>query len=363
MKSSAFRFLKGDVLYGRLRPYLNKVYCAEFEGLCSSEFIVLPSSSAFFSKYLHYYLNTENFVAFANQLNQGDRPRVNFDQIRSHQIPLPPLNEQRRIVAKLEKLLSRMDAAQARLATIPLILKRFRQSVLAAACSGRLTADWRMNNPHVETAAMLVTRINEKRKAEYEAACEKAKRLKERKPKPLHHASFIPVIENGEDDIPANWCITRIGDAGECLDYKRIPVNKDERLKRQGTIPYYGANGQTGWIDDYIFDEDLVLLVEDETFVGREIPFSYVIRGKSWVNNHAHVIKPCGEISADYLNICWSYYNFTPLTSGTTGRRKLTQEALLEAAFPIAPLTEQQEIVRRVEALFKTADALEARYR
>jgi len=134
------------VLYGRLRPYLNKVYCSEFEGLCSSEFIALPSSGAFSPEYLHYYLNTESFVEFANQLNQGDRPRVSFDQIASHHIPLPPLTEQRRIVAKLEKLLGTVDAAQARLATIPRILKRFRQSVLAAACSGHLTTDWRAKN-------------------------------------------------------------------------------------------------------------------------------------------------------------------------------------------------------------------------
>ena len=68
-------------------------------------------------------------------------------------LPLAPLNEQHRIVAKLEKLLGKVDACQQRLAKIPIILKRFRQSVLAAACSGRLTADWREKNPHAAVRA------------------------------------------------------------------------------------------------------------------------------------------------------------------------------------------------------------------
>lgn len=139
-------------------------------------------------------------------------------------------------------------------------------------------------------------------------------------------------------------------------------MNRDERLTRQGSIPYYGANGQVGTIDNYLFDEDLVLVVEDETFIGREKPFSYVIHGKSWVNNHAHVLRALGGMPVDFLNIALSYYDFTPLTSGTTGRRKLTQEALIDAPLAIPPLPEQKEIVRRVEALFALADRLEARY-
>src|SRR6266700_1353741 len=76
-------------------------------------------------------------------------------------IPLAPFNEQQRIVAKLKKLLGKVDACQQRLAKIPVLLKRFRQSVVAAACSGRLTADWREENPNLDPAQRLVERINE----------------------------------------------------------------------------------------------------------------------------------------------------------------------------------------------------------
>jgi type I restriction enzyme S subunit len=132
-------------------------------------------------------------------------------------------------------------------------------------------------------------------------------------------------------------------------------------MQRKGSIPYYGANGPVGFIDEHLFDEDLVLVVEDETFVGRQKPFSYIVRGKSWVNNHAHVLRPFGGVSVEYLNICLQFHNFTPLTSGSTGRRKLTQEALLTAPLAIAPYLEQVEIVRRVEKLFTLADRLETR--
>lgn len=146
MKSTAFHFQPNDVLYGRLRPYLNKVWQADCEGLCSSEFIVLPPTVAFEPSYLSCFLSTDEFVEFANHLNQGDRPRVSFDQIGDFQIPLPPLAEQRRIVAKLELLLGKVTSSRQRLSRVPGLLKRFRQSVLAAACSGKLTADWREEN-------------------------------------------------------------------------------------------------------------------------------------------------------------------------------------------------------------------------
>jgi len=81
----------------------------------------------------------------------------------------------------------------------------------------------------------------------------------------------------------------------------------------------------------------------------------------SQVNNHAHVLRPLAGMPASYLNVSLAYYDFTPLTSGSTGRRKLTQEALLSAPLSVPPLPEQQEIVRRVDQLFAFADRLEAR--
>jgi type I restriction enzyme S subunit len=150
-----------------------------------------------------------------------------------------------------------------------------------------------------------------------------------------------------------------MGSICECLDSRRIPINKAERLRRGGHVPYYGANGQVGWIDDHLFDEPLVLVVEDETFTGRQKPFSYKITGKSWVNNHAHVLRPRPGVNVDYLNYSLAYYPFTPLTTGTTGRRKLTQRALLTAPLALPPEREQEAIVAEVDRRMSLADYLE----
>lgn len=138
MKSTANRFKPGDVLYSRLRPYLNKVWRADREGLCSSEFIVMPGNERIDAAYLCYRLNSRDFVSFANSLNAGDRPRVDFEQISSFQTWLPPLPEQRRIVAEIEKQFTRLEAGVAALRRVQANLKRYRATVLKAACEGKL---------------------------------------------------------------------------------------------------------------------------------------------------------------------------------------------------------------------------------
>lgn len=138
MKSSSVRFHPGDVLYGRLRPYLNKVARPSFHGLCSAEFIVLPENDRLDGKYLQYLLNSAAFVNFASHLNAGDRPRVDFDQIAEYAIPLRPIDEQRRIVAEIEKQFSRLDEAVADLRRAKANLEKLVDSVLVEAVEGRL---------------------------------------------------------------------------------------------------------------------------------------------------------------------------------------------------------------------------------
>ena len=109
MKSAGVHFQVGDVLYGRLRPYLNKVLRPLFEGLSSAEFIVFPPSPSIDQQFLQYVLNSSPFVSFASHLNEGDRPRVDFEQIGNFELALPPLAEQRRIVAEIEKHFANAD--------------------------------------------------------------------------------------------------------------------------------------------------------------------------------------------------------------------------------------------------------------
>src|SRR5207247_1451255 len=121
--------------------------------------------------------------------------RVPTSFIEELELPLAPLPEQRRIVAKLETLLGKVDACQQRLARIPVLLKRFRQSVLAAACSGRLTADWREENQCVESGRCLAGRINEVRN--------KAAKTQE--------VELLPEEDCPDDVIPQTWAWVRFG--------------------------------------------------------------------------------------------------------------------------------------------------------
>ncbi len=171
MKSACFRFYQSDVIYGRLRPYLNKVAVPGFDGLASGEFIVFPPSEAVIPYYLAYRLSASDFVAFASRLDEGDRPRVSFQQIGSFPLTIPPLAEQRAVVAKIDALFSELDKGIEQLHTIKQQLKQYRQAVLKAAFEGRLTAAWRAEQQAEGTlpsADELLERIEKEREARYQ---------------------------------------------------------------------------------------------------------------------------------------------------------------------------------------------------
>jgi len=168
MKSAAKRFYPGDVLYSRLRPYLNKVWLADRTGLCSAEFIVLPSNDSLDGAFLKYRLSARDFVSFANSLNAGDRPRVDFEQISVFCLPLFPLFYQHRIVSKIEELFSELDAGEESLRRARRQLGVYRQSLLKQAFEGKLTEPWRKQNPHLlESPDQLLNRIQAERQARY----------------------------------------------------------------------------------------------------------------------------------------------------------------------------------------------------
>ena len=301
--------------------------------------------TSYIDKFFHYYLIQAILEDLYRHAHGSGMVHITRGKFEALTVNLPPLAEQERIVSAIEQQFTRLDAGIAALRKAQAKLKRYRAAVLKAAVEGKLTEIWRAEHPTTEPASMLLERILKERRAKWEADL-KAKGKDPAKVKYVEPAK--PHLES-LPELPEGWCWATLGQITECLDSKRVPINKEERAKRVGAIPYYGANGQVGWIDDYIFDEPLVLVVEDETFVGREIPFSYKITGKSWVNNHAHVLRPIPAVHVDYLNYSLVYYPFTPLTQGTTGRRKLTQKALVLVPYALPPFAEQEQIVSEVE--------------
>lgn len=158
------------------------------------------------------------------------------------------------------------------------------------------------------------------------------------------------------ETLPNGWSWINLGEVAEFLDARRIPINESERERRISNksrdmlFPYYGANGQVGWIDNFIFDEPLVLLAEDGGYFEELGRVAYRIDGKTWVNNHAHVLRPLNNITLEYLLYALNGTNLLPYVSGTT-RLKLTQAAARRIPIPLPPKSEQCRVVSEVTQL------------
>lgn len=332
--------------------------------------IARPDQSVSSPQFVMHLCNSHLILNQAEAVAVGTtRKRISRKNLESLSVPVPPLNEQRRIVAKLEKLLSRVDAAQARLATIPRILKRFRQSVLAAACSGRLTADWRRENPGIESAADILKRLVKEREG-----------LKVRKPKRIAKADEL----EAPFDLPTTWSFCRLEDiaAAKPNAIKAGPFGSS--LTKACYVPsgfkVYGQeqviNGDPNFGDYYISEEKFHELQSCQVSAGDILVSLVGTIGRVLVvpedfqrgiinprlakfSLHESIVR---EFIANYLVSPLAKNILTEQSHG--GTMEILNLGIMRALpIPLAPLAEQQEIVRRVEALFKTADALEARYR
>jgi type I restriction enzyme S subunit len=143
-KSTKNKFNKGDVLYGKLRPYLNKVVIADNSGVCSTEIIPLNAEPYIDNRYLFYWLKSKQFLDFVNSVSYGvNMPRLGTKDGLVAPFVVAPLAEQKIIADKLDTLLTQVENTKTNLERVHNILKTFRQSVLTAAISGKLTEEWR----------------------------------------------------------------------------------------------------------------------------------------------------------------------------------------------------------------------------
>lgn len=358
VKSSASYFGPGDVLYGRLRPYLNKVCQPSFEGLASGEFIVFSRQPSLDNTYLQYFLNRLEFVSAVTSMNTGDRPRVNFDQFADLPFPLPPLPEQRRIVVEIEKQFTRLDASVDGLKRAQANLKRYRASVLKAACEGKLVPTEaelaRAEGRDYEPADRLLERILVERRAQWES--QERRRGKYKEP-------VAPDI-SGLSSLPEGWVWAGLNALTQNLDAQRVPVKAEDRDKMQGRYPYYGASGVIDSVNDYLFDGTFLLVAEDgANLLSRSTPIAFIAEGQFWVNNHAHVLKPIGHLLLGYFETYFNGLNVQHYVTGTA-QPKLTQTALNRIPVPLPPLPEQHRIVAEVErhlsVIQKAEDAVDA---
>jgi len=162
------------------------------------------------------------------------------------------------------------------------------------------------------------------------------------------------------------WANVTVEDCCEILDRKRVPVNGEDREKRIGEVPYYGANGLQGYIDTFIFDEPLILIAEDggrfDEYATR--PIAYRISGKSWVNNHAHVLKADEAYCQDAIFYSLEHKDIQSFIVGGT-RSKLNQSALRAITISLPESKSEQtkiaEILSTVDRAIKQTEALIAK--
>jgi len=143
-----------------------------------------------------------------------------------------------------------------------------------------------------------------------------------------------------------DWKDEKLGDISECLDNLREPLNKEERQKIQGNIPYWGANNIMDYINNYIFDETLILLAEDGGNFNdfKDKPIANISYGKCWVNNHTHILRKINNVSSnEFLFYSLIHKNITGYVSGGT-RAKLTKREMLKIKINLPQLEEQIKI-------------------
>ncbi len=284
--------------------------------------------------YLAFFLKSPDYWKTISKEKAGIAlVNVNATKLKRIEVPLPPLAEQRRIVAKLEVLFTQLDAAVDSLKKAQLQLQRYRRSILKAAFEGELTRTWREGYSG-ELEPMSVSEIS---------------------------------TLNSLPEPPDNWVWTTLANCADILDSQRVPINAKERETRisgkseSQLYPYYGATGQVGWIDDYLFDEELVLLGEDGApFLDLLKDTAYLVKGKSWINNHAHVLRAkTGVTSNQFLSHYLNTFDYHGYLTGTT-RLKLNQSTMRKIPVPLPALPEQKQIVSEIEKYLSVADEIEA---
>jgi type I restriction enzyme S subunit len=156
--------------------------------------------------------------------------------------------------------------------------------------------------------------------------------------------------------LPEGWKIEKIGNICDILDNLRVPISSEKRAEIQGNIPYYGANGVQDYINDFIYDKTLVLLAEDGGHFNeyQTRPIAYIINGKSWVNNHTHVLKAKNGEN-HFLFYSLVHKDITSFINGGT-RAKLNRGELIKIPLATPPLPEQKQIAK---ILSTTDDKLE----
>ncbi len=268
------------------------------DGIMSSAYLrLIPQADCNVRFFYHQFFDLYTRAVF-NALGAGVRSTLGAEDLGEIRILLPPLDEQAAIVRFLEHANLKIDG-------------------------------------FIRTKRKLIGLLNEQKQAIIHRAVTRG--LDPRAPlKP----SGIPWL----GDIPQHWEISRVKNEFKCLNPRRIPLSSTQRgAMTERIYDYYGASGVIDKVEDYIFDDELLLIAEDgANLVLRNLPLAIIAKGKFWVNNHAHILKP-KRGSLEYLAGYMETLNYQPWISGAA-QPKLTKDRLMGISIAVAPVSEQAAI-------------------
>jgi type I restriction enzyme S subunit len=355
-------FLKGDIVITKLGDPLGKACLVpDFleKGIIVADIVRVRNHPKYSSrKFLIHLINSTIISEQLESNTKGTtRPRVNLSHVRNLRIPLPPLNEQRRIVSTIEQLTDRSHKARTALEDVPKLIAQFRQSVLAAAFRGDLTADWREKNPDVEPASELLERI---KKTLPKAS---QKKLEDELPDPFNISdgwmwaslsSICLSISDGDHQPPPKASsgipfLTISNISSGSIDFSNtyyVPQSyydkiQENRKARKGDI-IYSVVGSYG----------IPVLLDSD----REFCFQ----------RHIAIIKPHKCLIGKYILFALkSRFVFDQATRVATGTTQLTVtlSGLRRIKIPLISVPEQILIIKRIEALFEKINLIEEQYR
>ena len=366
--SNKYSFCKGQLLYSKLRPYLNKVVIATKDGYCTTEILPLTIYGNIYSPYMQLFIMSPTFLTYVNMISYGVKmPRLGTNDGKNAIIAIPPINEQKRIRDKFDIVAPLFDKIQNNLNNLNNEVTAIKSKILDLAIRGKLVPQ----DPNDEPASVLLERIRE----------EKEELIKQGK---IKRDKMESVIFKGDDnsyyekigdsvacidaelpfEIPDNWCWARLNCISINYDSYRKPINSYDRKNRvlgkskDELYPYYGATGQIGFIDDFLFNGEYILLGEDAApFLDKKAQKAYMIKGKSWVNNHAHILQSL--VFPEYLTNCLNSIDYFDYVYGTT-RLKLTQENMNRILVPVPSIEEQCKIAQAINNLFVLIESIKA---
>jgi type I restriction enzyme S subunit len=347
----------------------------------------MRSYGAIDQDYLFHFIRQESYRKAARATMQSGvgQARVPKEFIENTELPLPPLTEQRRIVAKIEALQDRSRKAREALAEVGPLLEQFRQSLLAAAFRGDLTADWRAANPNVEPASELLNRIRQERRQKWEQS-ELAKfEAKGRQPPTGWQTAYQepePINGTGLPELPKSWCWTRAEEVCSYITKGTTPPkesmtqdNGEVRFLKVGNLTFSGAldfSKENAYIDSgthnsgvyarsRVYPGDVLM-----NLVGPPLGKVSVIPTDlehSNVNQAIAIFRPLEGLNSSYLTMVLTTPSILDRiisrAKQTSGQRNLTLDLARGLPIPLAPLAEQLELARRLEQSLSSIENLE----